>query len=181
MKIKPIIDYEPYPLNGYINRSNHAKVWIVVGLFLLSFLLLPDVVPVYGEESKQEYVAVKYPGCQMSADQCAMPERVEFTVRLEKAWIVSPYVVITMPDTAKELWISHPGEINGEIVYAYTNHLKFRIKAYISGHELKVTPNLPEPIKMAYEILLPHIENDGGILTLVDELKRRHGVEETGA
>lgn len=140
-------------------RNTLLMLWIV------AFLLAMNAVA-----AEQEYITVIYQTGQMPVE-----------VRQEKAWVVSPHVVITMPETALEVMTICNGLKDAQTLWYYANHPKFRIKAYISRYELTVSPDLPEPIIKAYEILVPHIEAEGGLSFVIDRLKRENGVYEIEA
>jgi hypothetical protein len=186
--------YDTKPTGAYIKKEYPTRILQVGGIVLLGFLLFTGGASVYGVDTSegsvlnkppqtdnQEYAIITYPGCPMSAETCTMPTHTPTEEKQEFAWAVTPYVVITFPDTTPELLAELDGTLQGVDIFFYNSNYIWRVKAFISRRPLEVSKDIPEQIINVYESLEPILQDDGGVLTIVERMKRLKGIHEVGS
>lgn len=125
------------------------KINQMVGLIVLSFLLLSGMEYVYGEESKQEYVIIDLSKCEM--EPCPMDKTKKY---MEKALVVHPNVIITIPKNYEQLDMTYDGEYNGIPARYLRSSYKDSLKAYLIFKPQKVSNDIPPEILKAYDNLV---------------------------
>ena len=119
---------------------------IIVGLFILA-LLTP------ASATDWKYIEVDVDG----------------KTEHETAWVVSPHVVITVPNTEAGLLSTRDGTYEGNRMWYFGASPRDGVKSYISYRELEVSKDIPPEVLKSYEYLRPVIEELGGILKVIED------------